>query len=168
MFSTAFEALHEEYNPLDMIEDLAKTESWACTRHDDTLLTISVKGQKASYEISMEWQDEFAALLFACSLPLEISDKYGPIALRALEQINQNLWMGHFDLSNQGKYPTFRYTLLSRMMPGGLSEEMVHDVIDIAVAECNRFYTTFQLVQAGDTGLQDNMHAAVYEVMGEA
>ena len=168
MFSTALEGLHDDQNPLEIVEDLAKLEGWTCTRHDDDLITLRVKGQKAEYEVNMEWQDEFAALLFACSLPLEIAEKNMDIAARAVEQINQNLWMGHFDLSNQNKYPTFRYTLLSRMMPGGLSQEMIHDVFDIAVAECNRFYTTFQLVQAGDVGLQDNLHAAVYETMGEA
>ncbi|MDD9899353.1 MAG: YbjN domain-containing protein [Alphaproteobacteria bacterium] len=168
MYSSPFDLPHDDANPLDMVEELATAQGWNFSRHDECLMSLKVKGDKTTYEVSLEWQDEFAALLFACSMPIEITDQYYETATRALEQINQNLWMGHFDLSNKGKYPTYRYTLLARMMPGGISVEMMHDIFDIAIAESNRFYTTFQLVQAGDVRLQDNLAAAVFETLGEA
>jgi hypothetical protein len=169
MRSAPFELPHnDDANPLNMVEDLAHSKGWKFTRHDDDLMTIMVPGQKVEYEVCLEWQDEFSSLLFACSLPLEIAEAHYEIAARTLEQINQNLWMGHFDLSNQNIYPTYRHTLLCRMLPVGISIDMIADVFDIAVAECNRFYTTFQLVQAGDVRLQDNLHAAVFETIGEA
>ena len=63
---------------------------------------------------------------------------------------------------------TYRYTLLCRMIPPGVAVDIVADVLDIAIAECNRFFSTFQLVQVGDAGLQENIHAAVFETVGEA
>ena len=89
-------------------------------------------------------------------------------AARTLEHINQNLWLGHFDLSNKSTYPTFRHTMLFRMIPSGIAVDIVQDLIEIAIAECNRFYSTFQMLQKGDVGLQDNLHAATFETVGEA
>src|SRR4051812_14157568 len=114
MMNSPFDLPNDDSNPLDMVEEFAAGKSWKAVRHDDDLLTVMVKGLKGEYEICMEWQDEFSSLLFACSIPLEITEANYEIAIRALEQINQNLWMGHFDLSNKGTFPTFRYTLLCR------------------------------------------------------
>ena len=54
------------------------------------------------------------------------------------------------------------------MIPTGLAVDIINDVLEIAQAECDRFCTTFQLVAAGDVRLQDNLHAAVFETVGEA
>lgn len=169
MISAPFDlAGDDDANPLDLVEDFVESKGWTITRSEDDLMIFTVPGQKAKYEICMEWQEEFSALLFACSLPLTIAPSQHEAAARALDQINQNLWLGHFDLSNKNIHPTFRHTLLFRMIPSGLAVDIVQDVVEIAIAECERFFPTFQLVQAGDTGLQDNLHAAVFETVGEA
>lgn len=168
MIGAPFELSHDENNPIDMVEELAEAKKWAFARYDDITLNIALPGQKAKFDISMEWQEEFSALLIACSLPLTISETNYEMAAQAMEQINQNLWLGHFDLSNKGKHPTFRHTLLLRMIPTGIAVDIIADVLDIAMAECNRFYTTFQLAQAGDVRLHDDLSAAVFETIGEA
>lgn len=168
MTSSPFEAAHDTSNPLDMVEDFVAGKGWACARHDDDLMTVVVQGQKEPLEICMEWQDEFSALLFACSVPLEIKEEQYDIAARALEHINQNMWMGHFDLSNKGKFPTFRYTLLCRLIPASVAVEIVADILEIALSECHRFHGTFQLIHTGDARLQDNLQAAIFDTVGEA
>lgn len=168
MISIPFEMSHEDNNPLDMVEELAESKSWSFTRHDDALITIILPGQKAKFELHMEWQEEFSALLIACSIPLEITESHHEMATRAIEKINQNLWLGHFDLSNKNKFPTFRHTLLLRMIPIGIAIDMVADIFDIVVTECNRFYSTFQLAQSGDVRLHDDLSAAIFETVGEA
>jgi hypothetical protein len=168
MIGSPFELPHDDANPLDMVEDFAGSNAWKFVRHDDDLMTVMVKGLKGEYEMCMEWQEEFSSLLFACSIPLEIGTAQHEIALRTLEQINQNMWMGHFDLSNKNVFPTYRYTLLCRVIPSSIAVDIVSDIFEIAIAECNRFYTTFQLVQAGDVRLQENIHAVVFETVGEA
>ena len=158
----------DDNNPLDLVEEVLETRGWKFNREDDVFLTATIQGTTEKYEVCMEWQEEFSSLLFACSLPVAIDEKNYEAAVKTLEQINQNMWLGHFDLSNKGRFPTFRHTLLFRMIPTGLAVDIVNDVLEIALAECNRFYTTFQLVQAGDVRLQDNLDAAVFETVGEA
>lgn len=155
-------------NPLDLVEELCTEKGWQFNRVDRDLVTLSVQGQKVRYEICLEWQEEFSAVLFSCCIPLEIKDAQYETACDTLQEINENLWMGHFDLSHKGVYPTYRHTLLFRMIPAGVAVDIVQDTIEIAVAECNRFYTTFQLIQAGDVRLRDNLSAAVFETIGEA
>lgn len=168
MISIPFEASYDDNNPIDMVEELAMAKGWAFTRLEDIAVNITLPGQKAKFDVNMEWQEEFSALLIACSLPMEIGPANYEMAAQALEKINQNLWLGHFDMSNKGKYPTFRHTLLLRMIPASIAVDLIADVFEIAMAECNRFYTTFQLAQAGDIRLHDDLNAAVFETIGEA
>lgn len=168
MIGTPFELTHEDTNPLDMVEDLAQEKGWRFLRAEENFLTVSAKGTKNDFEICLEWQEEFSALLVACSVPVEISDAHYETAVKTLERINQNIWLGHFDLSNKGRFPTFRHTLLFRMIPAGIAIDIINDVLDIAVGECTRFYSTFQLLHAGDVQLQDNLQAVIFETVGEA
>ena len=168
MIGVPFELSHDDNNPVNMVEEFVQSKGWGFSRYDDCTLNIALPGQKTKFDVSIEWQEEFSALLIACSLPLEIAEANYEMAVQALEKINQNLWLGHFDLSNQNKFPTFRHTLLLRMIPTGIAIDLVADIFDIATAECNRFYTTFQLAQAGDVRLHDDLSAAVFETIGEA
>lgn len=163
-----FELAHNDNNPLDLVEEFCEGKGWTFTRHDDNALGVTLPGQKAKLEVNMEWQEEFSALLVACSVPIEISEQNDALAVDALATINENMWLGHFDLSHKGKFPTFRHTLLLRMIPAGIAVDLVADVLDLAVAECNRFYNTFLMAEAGDTRLHDDLHAAVFETVGEA
>ncbi len=168
MIGTPFELSHDSNNPVDMVEELAETKGWDFIRHDDCTLDMSLPGQVANISVCLEWQDEFSALLISCSLPIEIPAGSYEMAAVALEKINQNMWLGHFDLANQSMFPTFRHTLLLRMIPSGIAIDLVADVLDIAVAECNRFHSTFRLAAAGDVRLHDDLNAAVFETIGEA
>jgi hypothetical protein len=168
MIGVPFELAHDSNNPIDLIEELAEAKGWAFKRLDDCAIDITLPGQKTSFDVCLEWQDEFSALLMACSLPFEIPAESRDMAVQALERINQNLWLGHFDLSNHGKSPTFRHTMLLRMIPVGIAIDLVADLFDLAIAECNRFYSTFKLAEAGDARLHDDLSAAVFETVGEA
>lgn len=168
MMSMPFELQHEDNSPLDLIEELAEAKGWTFSRSDEDFLVIRLPGHKLTYEVCMEWQEEFSSLLFSCAIPVEITDNNYETAAQTLEQINQNIWLGHFDLSAKPCHPCFRYTFLFRMIPSGIAVDIVNDVLDIALAECDRFYTTFQLVQTGDVHLRDNLHAAIFETVGEA
>jgi hypothetical protein len=169
MMSAPFDiATDDDANPLDLVEDFIESKGWTITRSEDDLMIAHVPGTKTKYEISMEWQEEFSALLFACTIPLDLGPAHYEAATRAMDKINQTLWLGHFDLSAKGKHPTFRHTFLFPMVPSGIAMEIVQSVIEIAIAECNRFYSSFLCVQAGDVALNDNLTAAVFQTIGEA
>lgn len=168
MINAPFELPQEDNNPLDLIEDLSREKTWLYTRFDEETLDLVLPGQKTKYDASMEWQGEFSALVIAVIMPIKMQDEHMQVTAEALEKINQNLWLGHFDLSGQGKSATFRHTLLLRGVPANIAIDLIADIFDLAVAECNRFYSTFQLARLGDGRLHDDLHAAVLETVGEA
>ena len=158
----------DDSSPLDMIQDLAEAKGWHFERRDPDMLAIKLPGKSHTYEAWMEWQDEFCAVLLSCTLPVEIRDEHYETAARTIQQVNENLWLGHFDLSTKGSVPTFRHTLLLRMMPANVSFEITQDLLELAAAECDRFISTFQLLSQGDARVEENLTAAVFETVGEA
>lgn len=165
-----FEHAYHETSPLEMIIDLAESKGFACQRNDDESVDITVTGKHADLTLSMAWQEDYAALLVACYVPVEVTDATREATVKALDTINQNVWLGHFDLSGDGDMlcPTFRYTLLMNMVPAHVSMHLIADVVDVAIAECERFYPTFQQAQEGDIRLYDGLSAIVFETVGEA
>jgi len=168
MITAPFDLAYIDNNPVNAIEEFIESKGWLSSRKDDNSLKIYIPDNDMDIEINLEWQEEFSALLIACVIPLEITDKNYEMTTQALEKINQNMWLGHFDLSKKDGFPTFRQTLLLRLIPTGIAVNLASDVFDIAVSECNRFYTTFQFAQAGDIRLHDDLNAAVFETIGKA
>lgn len=157
-----------EGSPLDMFEEMAEEKGWPYTRHDANSLTLSVKGQSSSYDIELEWQDEFSAVLLGCHINAPVKTEYRPASAEILQKVNENLWLGHFDLCNDTHRPMFRYTLMLRLVPPAVAIEMITDTIELAMAECDRFYMPFSMLSAGDVRLQEVLHAAIFETVGEA
>lgn len=168
MMSVPFNVANDDSHVLDLIEDMAEQKGWAFTRHDDDTLTFTLKGQSAVYDIELEWQDEFNAIMFSCVMNLPINADQRQRAVETAQRANENLWLGHFDYSDENGRPTFRHTLMLRLVASEVAAEMISDLIELAVAECDRFHTTFSMLSSGDTRMQDALHAAIFETVGEA
>ena len=169
MFSVAVDHMFETDNPIDFAQDIACSQNWQCIRTSDHTISISIQVEDKNYNVKLEWQEECSALLFSASLAVKIENMHYETALGTIEQINQNLWMGHFDFSGAEGNPTYRYTLLCRTNDGNNAlKETIHDLFNIALSECNRFYTTFEMIRDGDIRLHDNLQAIVFETLGEA
>jgi len=168
MIALPYELSYDDNNPLDQVEEFLTGKGWTFTRHNATAISATLPGKQAKYALDLEWQEEFSALLVACVIPIEIKPEADPAAIEAMATINQSLWLGHFDLLHEGKFPTFRHTLLLRLVPAGIAVDLIADVIDIAMGECDRFRHTFTLIEKGDERFIDDLDAAVFETVGEA
>ena len=84
-----------------------------------------------------------------------------------LSLINERMWFGHFELCSEAGTPMFRHTMLTRGWHG-VNAEQLEDLVDIAVAECERFYPAFQFVLWGGKSPADALEAAMVDPAGEA
>lgn len=169
MIGSPFELPQEDNNPITIFEEIVNEQNWTIDpRSNESSLTFTVKGKVAAYTIHMEWQEEFSALLFACVIEMDVAEKHKIHAAEVLAQLNESLWLGHFDFSTEGVLPTFRHTMLLRGIPPQVSAELMADLVDLAVAECDRFHSTFKMLKAGDIRTRDTLSAAVFETIGEA
>jgi hypothetical protein len=84
-----------------------------------------------------------------------------------LAMANEKLWIGHFDLWSEENLPVFRHALMLREGIG-VSSELLEDLVDVAVTECERFYPAFQFVIWGGKPATEALAAAMLETEGEA
>ena len=168
MLNSPFELTQDDRNPLDLVEDLAGHKSWYYERITASKLTLQMAGQRSKYNVQLEWQEEFCALQFSCFLDMNVDPKFQSIAADLLMRTNDGLWLGHFIIDQETNQPTFRYTMMLEHVPCAVSIEMISDLMDLVITECDRFYTTFQMLANGVIENRETLYTAMMETIGEA
>ena len=132
-------------NPLDMVEQLASGNDWSFERASENEITILVAGRWTDYQVSYTWMDGIEALHLACAFDLRVPERRRADVQHLISMINEQMWIGHFDVWSEDSSPMFRHGML---LSGGatLAIEQVEDLIDIAISECERYYPAFQYV----------------------
>ena len=100
------------FNPIDLIEQLAHGHDWPLERASDEELTLIVAGTWADYHVSINWRDDLEALHLACAFDFRVPENRLQEMYRLIAQINEQLWLGHFDLWTQEGLVMFRHALL--------------------------------------------------------
>src|SRR5260370_22898280 len=85
-------------NPLAVVEDIAADNNWAFERSGEDEVTIVSKGDWTDYQLSFTWMGEIEALHLACAFDMKIPQARKPEVQRLIAAINEQLWVGHFDL----------------------------------------------------------------------
>lgn len=154
-------------NPLDLAEQLITDRDWLCDRAADEELIAEVQSNWCNYRIWFTWQEEMGALLFSCAYDSKIPEKQRAKIYPLLAQVNEKMWVGHFDMGKEDGMIMYRHALLLR---GGkqASPEQLEDLLDIAMTECNRFYPAFQSVLWGGNTVEEALEIALLETVGEA
>jgi hypothetical protein len=154
-------------NPLDILEEIIVANEWMFERSNDDELIVELAGRWCHYRMFFVWQRSIGALQFTCQFDMKIPDAKRSGVTDLLALLNNRLWLGHFDLDLQQNTPLFRYTILARgeRMPG---VEVLEDLVEIALTECERFYPAFQFVIWGGKKPGEALAASMIEVAGTA
>ena len=99
-------------NPIDLIERLAGAHDWSCDRTNDDELTLVIAGTWTDYHVSLNWRDDLEALHLACAFDFRVPENRLNEMYQLVAQINEQLWLGHFDLWTQEGLVMFRHALL--------------------------------------------------------
>ncbi len=99
-------------NPVDMVEHIATIHDWTFERSAPDELTLTVSGSWCDYHISLTWRDDLEALHFACAFDFKVTRQRLPEIYRLLALINEQLWLGHFDLWKEDGMLLYRHGLL--------------------------------------------------------
>lgn len=140
------EIFEDVSNPLDSIEDILSGQDWVFSRLTNDELAVQVHGKECSYSLTFIWQEEYHAMQFFCEYDLRVPKKRVDLTRRALAVINESLWLGHFDITSATDAPCFRHTSLFRGMTHSSGAEHVEDLMEIALAECERHYHSFNML----------------------
>lgn len=154
-------------NPVDVIEHIAALNDWAFERAGDDEITISVGGGWCDYHVSFSWMEEKEAIHLACAFDLKVPEPRKIEVLRLLSSINEQLWMGHFDLWTKEGVIMFRQALL---LSGGAepSSAQVQGLLLTAIEACERYFQAFQFVVWAGKSAPDALATVLFETHGEA
>ena len=161
------EATQNFRNPLDLMEEIGCANEWLCDRFSHNELVIEVEGRWSDYRIYSVWQRETSALQFTCQLEMKVPPARRTAVCELIAGLNGRMWLGHFDLGSDMVSPTFRHTLLLRG-GAGASIEQVGDLIEFAIAECERSFPAFQFVIWGGKSPDEAVSAAILDTAGAA
>lgn len=138
-------------NPLDSVEEIMLANDWIFDRMTEDELTVQVSGKMGEYRLFFNWQEEYSAMQFCCEYDFDIKRSSMDEAAKTMTSINSTLWLGHFDFREGTDVPCFRHTTLFRGLTQTSGAEHLEDLVDIAIAECERFHTVFDLIARGNS-----------------
>ena len=154
-------------HPLDVVERLASIRDWIFDRAETDEMSVSVSGRWSEYHIAFTWIEDVEALHVACAFDLKVPDRRRQEILRLMSSVNEQLWVGHFDLWSTENVVMFRHALL---LAGGA--EPTHGqcemMLKAAVDACERYFQAFQFVLWAGKSSREALDTVLFETKGEA
>jgi len=158
--------------PIDTLEHYFRSHDWNFEREGDEEIMASFKGSWSEYELRGLWRADDQVLQFIAMTGISTgasanADRAAIYELLGL--INEQLWIGHFELWSADGTILFRHAmLLDGSDEPGLSLPQAHGLVDAAIEECERYYPAFQFALWGGKSPRDALAAALTDTEGEA
>ena len=154
-------------HPVDVVERLASMRDWSFDRDDEDEISISVDGESAAYNVAFTWLSDLEALHVGCAFDLKVPERRRVEIQTLVAMINEQLWIGHFDLWNKESVVMFRHALL---MAGGADPDgrQCEAILKMAITACDRYFQAFQFVLWAGKSAREALDGAMFETQGEA
>jgi hypothetical protein len=160
-------ARDERTSPLEVVERMAAANHWPFERAGEDEIALHVTGRWTNYQISFTWMSGIEALHVACAFDMKVPEPRLGEVQSLIALINEQLWIGHFDVWLQNGVVMFRHALV---LAGGVaaSDRQCEAVLGSALDSCERYYPAFQFVVWAGKSAREAMEAALFETSGEA
>ena len=154
-------------HPVDVVERLATLNEWAFDRADEDEISILVSGVWAQYEVSFTWLPAIESLHVSCSFDLKVPERRRTEIATLVHLINEQLWLGHFDLWKREDIVMFRH---AHCLAGGAqpSDTQCRTIVEAALAACENYFQAFQFVLWAGRSAREAMDLATFETVGTA
>jgi hypothetical protein len=154
-------------HPVDLVERVASAHEWLFDRLGEDEISIVVKGRGCDYSVSFTWMDDIEALHLACAFDSKIPARRKADLLQLIALVNEQLWIGHFDIWNADGVIMYRHALF---LAGGaeVNPRQCEALIEIAVETCERYFQAFQFVIWAGKAPKEALEATLFETVGEA
>lgn len=167
MGNDEFEQAANEAEPLDMLASYFEANGWSYEQCGEDEIAAKTQGSWTQYEIRAIWREEDQVLQLLALPDIRVADEKRSAIYEAIGLINEQLWMGHFELWSSTGVVLFRHGAL---LGAGdtLSIEQAQLLVEAALDECERFYPVFQFVLWGGKTPAEAIAASMIETRGEA
>lgn len=154
-------------HPVDIIENIASINDWNFERQDDDEISISVRGAWSDYHVSFNWMEDLESLHIACAFDLKVPETRRIEVKQLIALINEQLWIGHFDMWNHEGVVLFRN---SHLLSGGaeVTPQQCEALLRSATDSCDLYYQAFQFVVWAGRSATDALSEVMFETVGQA
>ena len=154
-------------NPLDVVERIAAINDWSFERAGDDEITMLVGGRWSDYQVSFTWMHDIEALHLACAFDLKVPDRRKIEVQQLIAMINEQLWVGHFDLWSNDGMVMFRHSLV---LAGGVeaTSAQCQALLSSALESCEGYFPAFQFVVWANKPADEALADALFETVGNA
>jgi hypothetical protein len=160
-------ARDEKVSPLEVVERMAAANHWPFERAGEDEIALNVTGRWTNYQVSFTWMNDIEALHVACAFDMKVPEPRLNEVQSLVALINEQLWIGHFDVWMQNGVVMFRHALV---LAGGVaaSDRQCEAVLASALDSCERYFPAFQFVIWAGKSAREAMDSAMFETSGEA
>jgi hypothetical protein len=160
-------ARDEKVSPLEVVERMAAANHWPFERAGEDEIALNVTGRWTNYQVSFTWMNDIEALHVACAFDMKVPEPRLTEVQSLVALINEQLWIGHFDVWMQNGVVMFRHALV---LAGGVaaSDRQCEAVLGSALDSCERYFPAFQFVVWAGKSAREAMESAMFETSGEA
>jgi hypothetical protein len=154
-------------NPLDVVERIAAINDWSFERAGDDEITMLVGGKWSDYQVSFTWMHDIEALHLACAFDMKVPERRRGEVQQLIAMVNEQLWIGHFDLWTQDGLVMFRHALV---LAGGVEATSMQcqALLSSALESCEGYFPAFQFVVWAGKTARTALDAAMFETSGQA
>ena len=154
-------------NPIDIVEDVIHSKKWTFSREADHELVAEIASNWCQYRLYFSWSEQIKAINFTITFDLRFPDFKSKLAYELLANINEKLWIGHFDITSKNGIPAYRHTVLAPLVNELLFNQL-ENLVDIAICECERYYPAFELVLFDDCKIEEAIELCAMDIIGRA
>ena len=153
-------------DPLEIVEHVLVAENLSFDRTEDGDLAFALAGDWKDYELWFAWRPEADCLQICLSIDQQVTAEQRASAYELVSIVNQRLWLGHFEVWDDGEI-IFR-NAMALMAGERPTLAQAAAMIDIAVEAADRFYPAFDFLVRGGKSPADAIAACMFETVGEA
>jgi hypothetical protein len=153
-------------DPLDVVEHVLQAENLQFDRTEDGDLAFTLAGDWKDYELWFAWRPEADCLQLCLSIDLQVTPEQRSAAFELASTINQRVWLGHFEVWDDGEV-VFRHAmaLMTNERP---TLAQAAAMIDVAMEAADRFYPAFDFLCRGGKSPAEAIAACMFDTVGEA
>lgn len=155
------------FNPIETIEEIMTAQELPFHRMSTSEIVTELDGRWGAYRLQFFWQEEVGALHLSIIFDLSMVDVEKSEIYELLALLNERMILGHFEVFPQENSPAFRYSYLIAQGQN-ISLEVMEEVMDVCLDECERCYPAFQYLQSGEKSAYEAASIAVMDTAGEA
>lgn len=153
-------------HPIDLIEQMAFRHEWPAERVGEDEMNLVIAGSWTDYHMSIHWRPDLETLHVACAFDFKVPDYRQNDVYKLLAQINEQLWIGHFDLWASDGLIMFRHGHIAS--DSLVTTAQCEAMLKAALEACERYYQAFQFVVWAGKAPREALVSTMFETDGQA